>query len=71
MRTKLVGSDTHLLRSRDELNHLLQSAGAMLVESNLHKGTSSVAHERVALLVVGVLQQLLAEVIAERICESQ
>jgi len=39
----------------------------MLVESDLNQGRSSIAHERVALLVVGILQQLLAEVIAEGI----
>ena len=39
----------------------------MLIERDLDHVASGVTHERVALLVVGELQQLLAEVVAERI----
>lgn len=59
-----------LLRSRDELNHLLQSASAVLVESNLDKLRRRVVHENGSLVVVGILQQLLAQVVTEGVCRS-
>lgn len=58
---------TDLLRSRDKLNHLLKSAGAVLVEGNLDQRRGRVTDESVTLLVVGILEKLLAEVVAERI----
>jgi hypothetical protein len=42
----------------------------VLIEGNLDQGRGSVADERVALLVVGVLKELLAEVVAKRILKE-
>ena len=63
------GVDDHLslLRGGDELDHLLESAGTMLVQRDLNELGSRVVNEGGALLVVGVLEKLLAQVVAERI----
>lgn len=63
-----VDDDLNLVASRNVLDHLLQSASAVLVERDLNHLWSSVADKRGTLLVVGVLKQLLAEIIAEWIC---
>lgn len=47
---------TDLLRCRDELDHLLQSASAVLIEGNGHQRWSSVTHKGVALLIVAELE---------------
>ena len=56
-----------LLRGRDELNHLLPCTCTMLVRRNGHKLGSDVVDQSCALLNVGVLEQLLAEVVSEGI----
>jgi hypothetical protein len=65
-----LGDDLDLLRGRDELDHLLQSAGTVLVKCDLDHGGCSCTDENGALIVVGVLEQLLAEVVAEGICKT-
>lgn len=62
-----IDNSLGLLGSGDELDHLLESAGTMLVQRDLNKLGSSVVNEGGALLVVGVLKKLLAQVVAERI----
>lgn len=64
-----LGDDLNLLRSRDEFDHLLQGAGAVLVEGDLDHRGRSCANENGALIVVGVLEQLLAKVVAKGICK--
>ena len=54
-----------LARSRDELDHLLQSSGAVLVESNADQIMRGILNQDSALLIIAILQQLLAEVVAE------
>ncbi len=56
-----------LLVSGDELNHLLQSASAMLVQGDLDHLGSSVGDEHSTLLVVGEFKQLLTKIISEGI----
>lgn len=51
-----VDDGINLLTGREELNHLLQSAGAVLVQSNLNQAGSSSVHKNGALLVVGELE---------------
>lgn len=63
-----LGDDLNLLRSRDELDHLLQSAGTVLVEGDLDHRGSSCANENSTLIIVGVFEQLLTEIVAKRIC---
>ena len=67
-KSQSFSDDLNLLRGRDELDHLLQSAGAMLVEGDLDHGRCSSTDENSALVVVGVLEQLLTEVVAEGVC---
>ncbi len=43
----------------------------MLIKSNLHHLGGGIVNKDSALLVIGVLEQLLAEVVAERICVRQ
>lgn len=43
-----------LLRGRDELNHLLQCAGSMLIQGNLDQLGRSIVDQSSALFVVGV-----------------
>lgn len=59
----------YLLGRRNELDHLLKSTSAMLVQSNGHQRGSCVANKGVALLVIGELEQLLAEIVAEGVYE--
>lgn len=54
-----------LLAGGDELDHLLERASAVLVESNLHKLGGSIADKSGTLSVVGVFEQLLAQIVAE------
>lgn len=57
-----------LLGSRDEFNHLLQSTRAMAIERNLDHLRGRVLDQHGALLIIGELEELLAQVIAEGIC---
>lgn len=66
-----LGDDLDLLGGRDELDHLLQSASTVLVESNLDHRGCGCADEDSALIVVGVLEELLAEVVAEGVCVEE
>jgi len=61
------GSSDHLDldRAGDEFNHLLKGTSAVLVESNLDHLWRGALDKRSTLLVVGVLKELLAEVVAE------
>ena len=59
-----------LLMRRDELNHLLQSTGPMLVQSDLDHLGSCVGDEHSTLLVVGEFKQLLTQVVSEGICHE-
>jgi len=52
-------------RTRDELDHLLKCTSAVLVESNLDHLRRRTLDESSALLVIGIFEELLAEVIAE------
>ena len=56
-----------LFRSRNELNHLLQSTGSMLVKGNLDQLRGGVVDKCGALLIIGKLKKLLAQVVAEGI----
>jgi hypothetical protein len=51
----------------DELNHLLQCPGAMLVQRNLDHLRGRVADQGRSLHVVTILEELLAKVVAERV----
>ena len=68
--TQSVDDDLDLLRRRNEFNHLLQSAGTVLVECDGDQGWSGIAHEGSALLTAAELQKLLAEVVAKRVCRN-
>ena len=63
------GVDDHLslLRGGDELDHLLECACTVLVEGDLSHVLHAVTDENSALLIVAVLEQLLAEIVAEGI----
>ena len=63
-----LGDNLNLLRSRDELDHLLQGASTVLVECDLDHGWCGCADENGALVIVGKFEQLLAEVVAEGVC---
>lgn len=54
-----------LFRGGDELDHFLESSGTMLVQCNLHELGSGIIDQSSSLLVIGVLQKFLAEVVAE------
>ncbi len=64
----LQDSSTYLLASGDKFDHLLQCSGSMLIECNFDHLRCRIVDENSSFLVVGVLQELLTEVIAERIC---
>ena len=58
---------TNLIVGRDELNHLLQSASAVLVECNRDHSRGCIAHKSVALLIIAEFQELLTKVVTKRI----
>jgi hypothetical protein len=62
-----IDNDLDLLGRSDELDHPLQSASAVLVQCNTNHILRSVLNENGALLLIAILQQLLAEVVTERI----
>jgi hypothetical protein len=64
---KITNHGLRLLRGGDKFNHFLQSSSSMLVKRNLHKLRGGVVDKSCALLIIGVLKQLLAEIITERI----
>lgn len=57
--------ELNLLWSGDILNHLLKCASAVLVESDLGHGWRCILNQDGALIVIGALKQLLAQVVAE------
>lgn len=67
---KSLGDKLDLVWTVDELDHLLQSTSAVLVEGNLDHVLGSCLDESGTLLIVGVLEQLLTQVIAEWIYEA-
>lgn len=60
-------SDNHLNLNRtgDEFDHLLEGTSAVLVESDLDHLRRGALDKRSALLIIGVLKELLAEVVAK------
>lgn len=62
-----VGDITYLTLSRQEIDHLLNGTSAVHVERNRNKIASHGFADEVALVVGGILEQLLAEVIAKGI----
>ena len=62
-----ANDNLNLSRGIDELDHLLQSARAMLVEGNADHISSGVLDQDRAFLVVTKLQEFLAQVVAKRI----
>jgi hypothetical protein len=54
-------------RTGDELNHPLKCAGSMLIEGDLHHFGLCITDECCSLLRVAILEQLLAEIVAEGI----
>jgi hypothetical protein len=64
------GDRTHLTLSGQEIDHLLNGTSTMHVERNRDKVASDGFADKVALVVGGILEQLLAEVIAKGICHK-
>ena len=60
-----------LLGRRDEFYHLLQSPGPVAVQSNVDHLWSGIVDQDRTLLIVGELEQLLAEIVAKGICAGQ
>jgi len=56
-----------LFRSRNVLDHLLESAGSMLVKRNLDQLRGGGVDECSALLIIAIFEKLLAQVVAKRI----
>lgn len=56
-----------LFGGRDKLDHLLERPGTVLIKSNLNELMSSVVDQVSPLFIVGIFEQFLAQVIAERI----
>lgn len=61
----------NLLRGRQELNHLLDSTGTVHVQGNVDQLGRNILNNDGALLVAAKLQQLLAQIVAERIYMAQ
>jgi hypothetical protein len=59
-----------LLWSVDEFDHLLKSAGSVLVQRDGDHLRGCVLDEHRALVIIGILEKLLAKVIAKRIYQS-
>lgn len=64
---KSADDDLNLSGGGDELDHLLQSPSAVLIESDADKVVRRVLDQNSALFVVTVLEKLLAEVVTERV----
>lgn len=62
---KSTDHSLRLLWSRDELDHLLESAGSVLVERDLHKLWRRVVDQSSTLLIVGILKELLAQIVTK------
>ena len=62
-----INDSANLFGCLDEVNHLLQSTCSMAVECNFDHIWSCIVNQLSALIIVGILQQLLAEVVAKRI----
>jgi hypothetical protein len=62
---KSINDGLDLTCGGDELNHLLESSGPVLVQSDVDKTRSSILHQDCTLLIIAKLEKLLAEVIAE------
>lgn len=59
---------SYLLGSRNVFNHLLQRTSPMLIQRNLNQVRCSISDQNGALVIVGRLEQLLAEIVAKGIC---
>jgi hypothetical protein len=57
----------NLLRGRQELNHLLDSTGAVHVQGNVDQLGCNILNNDGSLFVAAKFQELLAQVVAERI----
>ena len=66
-RARELRNRTHLTLSGQEIYHLLNGTSAMHVERDCDKVASHGFADQVALVVGGILKQLLAEVIAKGI----
>jgi len=64
---KSIDDGLDLTRGGDELDHLLQSSGAVLVESDTDEIMRGVLDQDSTLLIIAILEQLLAEVVSEGI----
>ena len=69
-RLERLDNELHLRRRREALNHLLHSAGAVHILGDRHEVGCHLLDNHQALLIVTVLEQLLAEVVAKRIYQS-
>lgn len=61
-------NNTNLSTSRQEIDHLLHCTGAVHVQGDVDQVLSDGLADEVPLLVRGVLEELLAEVVAEGVC---
>jgi len=64
---KSIDDGLNLTRGGDELDHLLQSSGAVLVESDTDEIMRGILDQDSTLLIIAILEQLLAEVVSEGI----
>jgi hypothetical protein len=62
---KRLDDEMNLLGNADILNHLLESAGPVLVESNPNHVLRSVLYQNGSLVVVAELEELLAQIITK------
>jgi hypothetical protein len=67
---KGINDDADLGRRRDKLDHLLKGSSAMLVQGDTDHVLCSILDEDGTLLIVAVLKELLAEVVAEGVCHQ-
>jgi hypothetical protein len=60
-------ANIYLLASGKKFDHLLQSSGTMLIQSDVHQTRSGSIDKYGTLLMVRELQKLLTEIIAKRV----
>lgn len=65
--TKSIDNDLHMLGDRDKLNHLLEGTSTVLVQGNANHLCRCILDKGSAFIISAVLQELLAEIVAERI----
>ena len=67
IKTVSITPKTNLSASRQKVDHLLHRSGTMHVERDVDKVLSDRLADEVPLLIRGVLEELLAEIVAEGI----